>query len=76
VVLVSLAGGNRGRDFLAPSVAVFLAVAMLKTTAAAQTASSPQQVEAAQPPLPAIRVVGRRATRAQAASRGGASRAI
>jgi len=36
---------------------------MLKaTTAAAQTVSPPQQVEAAQPPLPAIRVVGRRAT--------------
>ena len=36
---------------------------MLKATAAAaQTVSLPQQVEAAQPPLPAIRVVGRRAT--------------
>ena len=62
VVLVSFAGCNRGRDFLAPSISVLLAAMLKATAASAQTVSLPQQVEAAQPPLPAIRVVGRRAT--------------
>jgi iron complex outermembrane recepter protein len=63
VVLVSFPGCGRGRCFLVPSFSTWLAtVAIIKATSvAAQTAGPPQQVQSAQPALPQIRVVGRRA---------------
>jgi iron complex outermembrane receptor protein len=62
VVLVSVHGCGRGR-YLVPSFSILLAaLAILKTTAAAAQASPPPQpVQAAQPALPQIRVVGRKA---------------
>jgi hypothetical protein len=60
VVLVSFRG--RGRYYLGPALSSLLAVAILKTTAAAaQTSEAPQQVKPTQPALPQIRVMGRRA---------------
>ena len=60
VVLVSFRG--RGRYHLGPALSSLLAVAILKTTAAAaQTSEAPQQVKPTQPALPQIRVMGRRA---------------
>jgi iron complex outermembrane receptor protein len=64
VVLVSFHGCCRGRILLPSFSALLAAFSIVKTTAtAAQTSSPPQQVQAAQPALPAIRVVGRRAVR-------------
>jgi iron complex outermembrane recepter protein len=64
VVLVSFHRCGRGSYFLVPFFSTLLAaLAILKTTAAAaQTSSPPPQVQAAQPALPQIRVVGRKAT--------------
>jgi iron complex outermembrane recepter protein len=64
VVLVSFHGCCRGRILLPSFSALLAAFSIVKTTAtAAQTSSPPQEVQAAQPALPAIRVVGRRAVR-------------
>jgi iron complex outermembrane receptor protein len=64
VVLVSFRGGGRARKLSALCFCALLAAWVIaKTTpAAAQTSSSSPQIEATKPALPAIRVVGRRAT--------------
>jgi iron complex outermembrane recepter protein len=63
VVLVSFRGCRRGRYILVTSFSALLAAFAIVKTTAAQTSSPPEQVQAAQPALPAIRVVGRRAIR-------------
>jgi iron complex outermembrane recepter protein len=63
VVLVSFRRCTRGRYLLVPSFSTWLAAVVIikASAAAAQTAVPPQQVQQAQPTLPQIRVVGRRA---------------